>query len=182
MYLKGVIDRKGKFNKDIGNEYLKCTADGDCQYILVPAKHSATGKNIYIGEVDIDNLIRAKSAVYAGIRTLLEEVGLNTYDLEKIYIAGGLGKHLNVRNAIIIGMLPDIDLEKYYFLGNTSVTGAYLSLMSDKKHNESVNISEHITYIELSVNMKFMDRYVAGLFLPYTDMKDFPSVEEYLYK
>jgi len=182
MYLRGVIDRKGKFNRDIGNKYLECSAEGDCQYILVPAGDSATGKNIYISEVDIDNLIRAKSAVYAGIRTLLEEVDLSTFDLEKIYIAGGLGKHLNVRNAVTIGMLPDIDLKKYHFLGNTSVTGAYLSLMSDNKYNESVKISEHITYIELSVNMKFMDRYVAGLFLPYTDMKDFPSVEEYLYR
>jgi len=181
MYLKGVIDRKGKFNQDIGNKYLECV-ENDCRYIMVPAKESATGENIYISEVDIDNLIRAKSAVYAGIRTLLEEVDLHTFDLEKIYIAGGLGKHLNVRNAVIIGMLPDIDLKKYHFLGNTSVTGAYLSLMSDKKYNESVNISEHITYIELSVNMKFMDRYVAGLFLPYTDMKDFPTVEEYLYQ
>jgi uncharacterized 2Fe-2S/4Fe-4S cluster protein (DUF4445 family) len=181
MYLKGVIDRKGKFNQDIGNKYLECV-EKDCRYILVPAGESATGENIYISEVDIDNLIRAKAAVYAGIRTLLEEVDLHTHDLEKVYIAGGLGKHLNIRNAVIIGMLPDIDLKKYHFLGNTSVTGAYLSLMSANKYNESVKISEHITYIELSVNMKFMDRYVAGLFLPYTDMKDFPTVEEYLYR
>jgi len=181
MYLKGVIDRKGKFNQDIGNKYLECD-EKECRYILVSAKESATEENIYLSEVDIDNLIRAKSAVYAGIRTLLEEVDLGTFDLEKIYIAGGLGKHINIRNAIIIGMLPDIDIKKYHFLGNTSVTGAYLSLMSDKKYNESISISEHITYIELSVNMKFMDRYVAGLFLPYTDMKDFPSVEEHLYR
>ena len=181
MYLKGVIDRKGRFNQDIGNTYLECV-DKICRYVLVPAAESATGESIYISEVDIDNLIRAKSAVYAGIRTLLEEVDLGTHDLEKVYIAGGLGKNLNIRNTVIIGMLPDIDIEKYHFLGNTSVTGAYLSLMSDNKYNESVKVSEHITYIELSVNMKFMDRYVAGLFLPYTDMKDFPTVEEYVYK
>jgi len=181
MYLKGVIDRKGKFNQDIGNKYLECK-DKDCRYILVPAGESATRESIYISEIDIDNLMRAKSAVYAGIRTLLEEVDLEANDLKKVYIAGGLGKHLNIRNAVIIGMLPDIDLKKYHFLGNTSVKGAYLSLMSDNKYKEGVKISEHITYIELSVNMKFMDRYVAGLFLPYTDMKDFPTVEEYMYK
>jgi uncharacterized 2Fe-2S/4Fe-4S cluster protein (DUF4445 family) len=180
MYTRGVVDRKGKFNTDIGNRYLVCNEEG-CRYIIVPAAESATGKSIFISEVDIDNLIRAKSAVYAGIRTLLEEVGLGTGDLEKVYIAGGLGKHLNVRNAVMIGMLPDIDIGKYNFLGNTSVTGAYLSIMSGKKYNQGIKISEHITYIELSVSMKFMDRYVAGLFLPYTDMKDFPTVEEYLY-
>ncbi|MCJ7727170.1 MAG: ATP-binding protein, partial [Actinobacteria bacterium] len=180
MYLKGVIDRKGKFNKDIGNKYLKCV-DDDCQYILVNGKNSATGEDIYISEVDIDNLIRAKAAIYAGIKTLLEEVDLSIYDLDKIYIAGGLGRHLNIRNTVIIGMLPDVDVGKYFFLGNTSVTGAYLSLLSEDKYRQSSKIAEHITYIELSVNMKFMDRYVAGLFLPYTDMKDFPTVEECLY-
>jgi uncharacterized 2Fe-2S/4Fe-4S cluster protein (DUF4445 family) len=180
MYLKGVIDRKGKFNKDIGNKYLRCV-DNDCQYILVDSKNSVTGKDIYISEVDIDNLIRAKAAIYAGIKTLLEEVDLSVYDLEKIYIAGGLGRHLYVKNAVVIGMLPDVDVNKYFFMGNTSVTGAYLSLLSEDKYKQSSKIAEHITYIELSVNMKFMDRYVAGLFLPYTDMKDFPSVEESLY-
>ncbi len=180
MYLRGVIDRKGKFNEDIGNRYLKCV-DKDCRYVLISGKDSATGKDIYISEVDIDNLIRAKAAIYAGIKTLLEEVDLNVYDLDKIYIAGGLGKHLNIRNAVIIGMIPDVDVSKYFFMGNTSVTGAYLSLLSEDKYRQSSEIAEHITYIELSVNMKFMDRYVAGLFLPYTDMKDFPTVEESIY-
>ncbi len=180
MYLKGVIDRKGRFNRDIGNKFLRCDDDG-CKYILVGKKESGTGKDIYISEVDIDNLIRAKAAVYAGIKTLLEEVDLGVEDLEKVYLAGGLGKHLGVRNAVVIGMLPDIGLEKYHFLGNTSITGAYLSLLSKDMYRESSEIADHITYLELSVNMKFMDRYVAGLFLPYTDLKDFPSVEEYLY-
>lgn len=180
MYLKGVIDRKGKFNKDIGNKYLRCM-DKDCRYILVDDKHSAAGKDIFISEVDIDNLIRAKAAIYAGIKTLLEEVDLSVYDLDKIYIAGGLGRHLYIKNAVVIGMLPDVDLNKYSFMGNTSVTGAYLSLLSEDKYKESTKIADHITYIELSINMKFMDRYVAGLFLPYTDMKDFPSIEESMY-
>lgn len=180
MYLKGVIDRKGKFNRDIGNKYLRCV-DKDCQYIIVKAEDSATGKDIYISEVDIDNLMRAKAAIYAGIKTLLEEVDLSVYDLDRIYIAGGLGKHLNIQNAVVIGMLPDINIDKYYFLGNTSITGAYLSLLSEDKYKKCLEIADKITYIELSVNMKFMDRYVAGLFLPYTDLKDFPTVEELIY-
>jgi uncharacterized 2Fe-2S/4Fe-4S cluster protein (DUF4445 family) len=180
MYLKGVIDRKGKFNQDIGNKYLRCV-ERDCQYILVDSGDSETKKDIYISEVDINNLIRAKAAVYAGIKTLLEEVDLSIYDLRKIYIAGGLGKHLNIRNAVVIGMLPDININRYFFMGNTSVTGSYLCLLSEDKYRKSSKIAEHITYIELSVNMKFMERYVAGLFLPYTDMKDFPTVEESIY-
>lgn len=176
MFLKDVIDRKGKFNKDIKNPYLRCI-DNDWQYVIIEGKESGTGKDIYISEVDIDNLMRAKAAIYSGIKTLLEEVGLSIHDIKKIYIAGGLGKNLNIQNAILIGMLPDISLDKYFFLGNTSVTGAYLSLLSENKYNQTDEIAHKITYLELSINMKFIDKYIAGLFLPYTDLVDFPNVE-----
>jgi len=180
MYLKGVIDRKGKFNKDIGNTFLKCI-DGDYYYVLVDAEDSGTGEDIFINEVDINNLMRAKAAIYSGIKTLLEEVDLNLNDIEKVFIAGGLGKNINIQSAIVIGMLPDIDIKKYSFLGNTSVRGAYLCLLSEDRYRYSEEIAGKITYIELSMNMKFMDRYIAGLFLPYTDLKDFPTVESMLY-
>ena len=181
MFLKDVIDRKGKFNKDVNNQYLRCI-DNDWQYIIIEGKESGTGKDIYISEVDIDNLMRAKAAIYSGIRTLIEEVGLNIQDIKKIYIAGGLGKNLNIQNAILIGMLPDISPDKYFFLGNTSVTGAYLSLLSENKYNQTDEIADKITYLELSINMKFTDKYIAGLFLPYTDLADFPNVEAMVYK
>ncbi|MHB1336924.1 MAG: ASKHA domain-containing protein [Candidatus Humimicrobiaceae bacterium] len=176
IFLKGVIDRKGKFNKDIKNPYLRCI-DNDWQYLIVEGKESGTGKDIYISEVDINNLMRAKAAIYSGIKTLLEEVDLSIYDIRKVYIAGGLGKNLNIQNAILIGMLPDISLDKYFFLGNTSITGAYMSLLSENKYNQTSEIAEKITYLELSINMKFTDKYIAGLFLPYTDLTDFPNVE-----
>ncbi|MCX6384364.1 MAG: ASKHA domain-containing protein [Actinobacteria bacterium] len=180
MFLRGVIDRRGKFEKGIKNPFLKYTED-EYIYVVAEAGESGTGKDIFISEVDIDNLMRAKAAVYAGIKTLLEEVDLNIKDIDKVYIAGGLGKNINVQSAIIIGMLPDINIKKYYFLGNTSVTGAYLCLLSEHKYKLAEEIANNITYIELSVNMKFMDRYVAGLFLPYTDLKDFPNVESLFY-
>lgn len=180
MFLRGVIDRRGKFEKDIKNPFLKYTED-EYIYVVAEAGESGTGKDIFISEVDIDNLMRAKAAVYAGIKTLLEEVDLNIKDIDKVYIAGGLGKNINVQSAIIIGMLPDINIKKYYFLGNTSVTGAYLCLLSEHKYKLAEEIANNITYIELSVNMKFMDRYVAGLFLPYTDLLDFPNVESLFY-
>jgi len=180
MYLRGVIDRKGKFNKDIGNSYLRFE-DEEYRYIVAERKDSAAEKDIFITEVDINNLIRAKAAVYSGIKTLLEEVDLNIADIDRVFLAGGLGKNINVQSAIVIGMLPDIDLNRYSFLGNTSVTGAYLCLLSNEKYRLTEKIANKITYLELSVNMKFMDRYIAGLFLPNTDLKDFPTVERLLY-
>jgi uncharacterized 2Fe-2S/4Fe-4S cluster protein (DUF4445 family) len=180
LYLKGVIDRRGKLNKDISNPYLKCI-DNEYRYIIVDRKNSATGEDIYINEVDIDNMIRAKAAVYAGIKTLIEEVGLKVNDIDKVFIAGGLGKNINIQSAIIIGMLPDIDIKKYSFLGNTSIMGAYLCLLSENKFKQSDEIANKITYLELSINNKFMDRFIAGLFLPYTDLREFPTAETFFY-
>ncbi len=177
MYLKSVIDRKGKFNKEINNPFLKII-DHEYRYIITKSKDSASNQEIYITEIDINNLIRAKAAIYSGIKTLIEEVGLKISDIDLIFIAGGLGKNINIYNAINIGMFPDIEINKYHFMGNTSLMGAYLCLLSENKHKYMEELSGKITYLELSGNVNFMDRYVAGLFLPYTDFKEFPSLEE----
>ena len=179
MYIKEVIDRKGRFNLKKGNKFFR-TVDSELRFIIIPSEQSGSGDDIYITETDIDNLIRTKAAIYAGIKTLLEEVGLKVSDLDRIYIAGGMGRNLNIRNAVVLGMLPDIEPEKYYFVGNTSIAGAYLSLLSEGKYKESLKIASKLTYLELSTNNNYMDRYVAGLFLPFTDFKEFPSVENIL--
>jgi uncharacterized 2Fe-2S/4Fe-4S cluster protein (DUF4445 family) len=177
MYLRSVIDRKGKFNKEINNPFLK-NIDNEYRYVIAQSKDSTSIQDIYITEIDINNLIRAKAAIYSGIKTLIEEVGLKISDIDLIFIAGGLGKNINIHNAINIGMLPDIEINKYHFMGNTSLMGAYLCLLSQNKHKYMKELSGKITYLELSGNVKFMDRYVAGLFLPYTDFKEFPSLEK----
>jgi uncharacterized 2Fe-2S/4Fe-4S cluster protein (DUF4445 family) len=126
--------------------------------------------------------MRAKAAIYAGISLLLLKVGLTFDDIERVYIAGGFGNYLNVEKAVIIGMLPDITREKFVFLGNTSVVGAYLCLLSDKMRREAEEIAQKMTNIELSVSRRFMDEYMSALFLPHTDMKQFPTVEKLLFK
>ena len=127
--------------------------------------------------VDVENILRAKAAIYAGVSLLIKEVGLSLDAIEKVYIAGGFGNYLNVERAIILGMLPDMPLEKYSFLGNTSVAGAYLVLLSEDLRKEAGEIAAKMTYIELSVSPGFMDEYMSALFLPHTDMNKFPSVE-----
>jgi len=180
MFLTGVIDRRGKFEKSIENRHLKFF-DDEFRYIVSYGKNNASGEDIFISEVDLENLVRAKSAVYAGIKTLLEEVDLQIEDINKIYIAGGLGKNINIKSAIIIGMFPDINITRYHFLGNTSIIGSYLTLLSEDRFKMSEKIADSITYIDLSVNMKFMERYIAGIFLPNTELKDFPTVESLFY-
>jgi uncharacterized 2Fe-2S/4Fe-4S cluster protein (DUF4445 family) len=126
--------------------------------------------------------LRAKAAIYAGISLLLKKVGLTFDDIERVYIAGGFGNYLNVDKAIIIGMLPDIRREKYTFLGNTSIAGAYLCLLSDRMRKEAAEIARKMTNVELSVSRRFMDEYMSALFLPHTDITLFPTVEKLLGK
>jgi uncharacterized 2Fe-2S/4Fe-4S cluster protein (DUF4445 family) len=135
-------------------------------------------KLITVTEPDIDNILRAKSAIYAGFTVMLQEVGLPFNDISTYYIAGGFGRFLNIEKAIIIGMLPDQPMEKFKYFGNTSAAGASLCLLSAQLRKEAEDIAKKMTYMELSVSRHFMDEYVAGLFLPHTNLSAFPSVAE----
>ncbi|MEF9438662.1 MAG: ATP-binding protein [Candidatus Mariimomonas ferrooxydans] len=130
----------------------------------------------------MENIIRAKSAIYAGLAILLKEAGYTFKDVHRMYIAGGFGKFLDIEKAIILGMLPDLPKEKFEFLGNTSIKGAYLCTLSRRMWVEAEKIAEKMTYIELSVSRSFMDEYVSGLFIPHTNIDTFPNVKKLLKK
>lgn len=175
MFLTGVIDRKGRFVKGIAPNRIRDGIDGP-EFLF----HSSEHRDITLTEVDIENIMRAKAAIYAGVSLLLKKVGLTLNDIERVYIAGGFGNYLNVEKAVIIGMLPDVPKEKFVFLGNSSVAGSYLCLLSDKMRNEAEEIARKMTNVELSVSRRFMDEYMSALFLPHTDMNQFPTVEKLL--
>ncbi len=176
MFLTGIVNQKGKFIP----ERSKRIREGEygLEYVFYTDNH--TGRAITLTEVDIENLMRAKAAIYAGITTLLSEVGLTIDTIERVYIAGGFGNYINIKKAIIIGMLPDIPEERYSYLGNTSITGAYLGLLSRDLLNEAQEIASKMTYIELSVSAGFMDDYMSALFLPHTDINRFSTVKDLL--
>ena len=137
-----------------------------------PYKFHIAG-DITVSEADIDNLIRAKGAVFSACRTLLGNMGLTFRDIGKIYIAGGFGRHLNIEDAKTIGLLPDIPNEKIVYLGNTSVLGAYQMLLSEEKEKLVKKTADRITYIDLSGESGYMDEYLAALFIPHTDAELF---------
>lgn len=173
MFLKGIITPKGKFRTELELKNIKLTEEGP-EFIL----YHTGNKDVTITESDIDNILRAKSAIYAGLMVLLQEVSLSPRDIATCYIAGGFGRYLNIEKAITIGMFPDQPKEKFIYLGNTSVTGACLCLLSEKLREEAETIAKDVTYIELSAFRGFMDEFIAGLFLPHTNLSDFPTVVE----
>ncbi|MEW6675543.1 MAG: ASKHA domain-containing protein [Nitrospirota bacterium] len=177
MFLRGVIDQKGRFIREVKTGRIRDGVDGP-EFLIF----SRDGRDIVLTEVDIENIMRAKAAIYAGVSLLLKEVGITLDKIGRVYIAGGFGNYLSVDKAIILGMLPDLPEEKFKFLGNTSIAGAYLCLLSDTMRRKAEEIAGKMTYMELSVSRRFMDEYMSALFLPHTDMGLFPTVEKLLSK
>ncbi|OKY76149.1 MAG: ferredoxin [Desulfobulbaceae bacterium DB1] len=176
LFEAGVVDQQGKFNRSIDHPRIREGLDG-YEYVLAWSKDSLIGEDIVITEVDLDNLIRAKGAMYAGYLTLLDSVGMTFTDLDRIILAGNFGAYLDLEQAISIGLLPDINREKFFYLGNGSLLGAQISLDDHKRFRERSEVSKLITNMELSESPDFMNHYMAALFLPHTDLSLFPSVK-----
>ena len=163
MFKHGVIDAAGRFSDKMPDKIRKDKK---------PYKFYITDE-ITISEADIDNFIRAKGAIFSACRTLLNNMGLTFGDIDKIYIAGGFGKYLNIENAKAIGLLPNIAEEKIAYLGNTSILGAYKILLSEENEEKVRETADRITYIDLSNEAGYMDEYLAALFIPHTDAELF---------
>ncbi|MBW1896551.1 MAG: DUF4445 domain-containing protein, partial [Deltaproteobacteria bacterium] len=175
----GVIDRNGKFILDLASERIRPGRFG-VEYVLAWAEDSGTGQDIVITEVDIENLVRAKGALFAGCLTLLESFQLSLDDLDRIIIAGAFGRYINLEKGKRIGLFPDIPVEKFHFLGNGSLLGSRLICLSKGLLHEVERIAKMMTNVELSDNQAFMDKYMGALFLPHTDTRLFPQVSAYL--
>ena len=177
MLSTGLIGQNGRFNPDIASPRLR-TAEGGLEYVLVWGQESGTGRDVVITEIDLDNLIRAKAAIFASCQTLLKSLGNDFDSLERVVIAGNFGSHLNIEHAVAIGLLPDLPRESFVFVGNGSLLGARLCTFSTALRADASRIARQMTNIELSENADFMTNYVAALFMPHTNYHElFPSVK-----
>jgi uncharacterized 2Fe-2S/4Fe-4S cluster protein (DUF4445 family) len=174
-----IISPNGKFRDDLNTPRIRPGDEGR-EYVLAMAPDTQSGEDITLSEADIDNLMRAKGAMFAGYVTLLENVGLKLQDLEQVVLAGAFGNFINIDNAITIGLLPDLPRENYQFVGNASLQGASLLAFSRDLLEEERRVAEMMTNFELSETPGFMDQYIAALFLPHTKMDYFPSVSDRL--
>ena len=175
----GVIDQQGKFKRTLDTSRIRKGRDG-WEYVLAWGQDSLIGEDIIISEVDIDNLMRAKGAMYAGYQTLLDSVGLTFDDLDRVIMAGNFGAYIDLEKAICIGLLPDVDRDKFFYLGNASMLGCQISLTDVDRFRDRVEVRQLVTNLELAENAEFMSYYMASLFLPHTDMSLFPSVQDKL--
>jgi len=175
----GVIDRAGRINLGFPSPRVR-VRDERPEFVLVWGEEIGREHDISLGDDDIQNLIRSKSAVYAGVATLLETLGLETGQIERVLLAGGFGNYIDAGNAVTIGLLPDLPLDRIQFVGNTAIAGARMLLLSRSARRRVQELAKRMTNFELSTTRGYMDRYVSGLFLPHTDLSLFPSVARQL--
>jgi uncharacterized 2Fe-2S/4Fe-4S cluster protein (DUF4445 family) len=176
LFITGIIDKSGNFNQALDTPRVR-ERDFGGEYVVAWAKDTEKGKeDIVLTEVDISNLIRAKAAIYAGFSVLTNSVGISLADVEQVLIGGAFGKYIDVEKAVQIGLLPDMPWERFKYLGNTSVLGAFITLLCQDMRQEVVDIGSKMTYLELSADNRFMEEFTSALFLPHTDATAFPSV------
>jgi len=179
MLRSGIIDRSGNFQKGLKTDRLR-KKDDEYEFVLVDKEETGIDSEIVITQAGIANLVRSKGAIYAAVSILVESMGLSIDDVHCVYLAGGFGNYLNVRNAITIGMLPDMPTSRIKFVGNTSLTGAKMALVSEEAFEAVQNIASQMTYFDLMGNQKYMEEFMSANFLPHTNLDAFPSVQKEL--
>jgi uncharacterized 2Fe-2S/4Fe-4S cluster protein (DUF4445 family) len=176
MFVTGILDKGGHINEHLDTARVRRGPHG-VEYVVAWGDESKDSNDVSITTVDIDNLLRAKAAIYAGFNVLADRVGVDLGSVDRVLIGGAFGKYINVEKAVDIGLLPDLAWDRFEFLGNTSVKGAYLSLLDRESRNQIDEIASSMTYIELSADNSFYEAFTSAMFLPHTDLSRFPTVE-----
>jgi uncharacterized 2Fe-2S/4Fe-4S cluster protein (DUF4445 family) len=180
-FLTGILDKAGNVNLTLPTPRVREGTHG-AEYTVAWGTETESGNDIVLSRVDIDNLLRAKAAIYAGFTVLADQVGIPLETVAKVQVGGSFGKYINVEKAVQIGLLPDMEWDQFEFLGNTSIKGAYMALLDWRKRKQIADIASRMTYIELSADNTFYEAFTSALFLPHTDASKFPSVQAALQK
>ncbi len=176
LFEAGVINNQGKFDPDLKTPRLR-RGEGGLEFVLAWRGETQIDRDITLSEIDIENFIRAKGAIYSGCMTLLAEVGMDIKDVDRIILAGGFGSYVDLEKAMTIGLLPEMDASKVTYLGNGSLLGAKMCCLTNRVRRDVVEVVRKMTNFELSDTASYMDNYIAALFLPHTDLNRFPRLK-----
>jgi len=179
LFRCGLIDRQGAIRTEISSPRVRAGEDGP-EFVLVWSAESETGRDIAITQTDIENLVRSKGAIFSAARVLVEKMGMEFEEIDRIYIGGAFGNYLSIEKAIWIGLLPDLPLERFEFIGNSTLAGAQMALFSAEAQWKVEEIAARMTNIELCDEPSYMGEYMGSLFFPHTDIDLFPMVKQQL--
>ncbi|MFH0964732.1 MAG: ASKHA domain-containing protein [Planctomycetota bacterium] len=176
LFCAGVITRSGRFDGSMYPERMTYDDDYGEAFVLAGAEESAHDAPIVLTQTDVLTLVRSKAGVYAAISTLMDAMHIRKEEISQVFLAGGFGNYLDARKAVMIGMLPDIPIPRIHYMGNTSVSGAKLCLMSEEAFRHCQEVAKGMTTFDLMTNADYMDEFIRANFLPHTDVELFPTV------
>ncbi len=179
MLLRGIVDQAGRFNMELKTDRFIQTGNSRT-FAVEFGTQTCDGDHLVITEADVENLMRTKAAIYAACALILHKVGLDWSAISRVYIAGGFGRYIQAEKAVLIGLLPDLPYSRFAYIGNAALTGAYIALLSREQRRKLAEIAARMTYIDLSSDPQYMDNYLKAMFLPHTDLAQFPSVAKRL--
>jgi len=177
LFTTGIVDERGKFVLPSPSPRVVVREGNPC-FVVAEAATTAGGGEIVFTQADLDNLMLSKAAMYTMLTVMTEAAGVSFDELEQFFIAGAFGAYVAADKAVTIGMVPDIPLEKYRLLGNSSLEGAKRALLSVGALEKIEQIGRAMTYVEMNESREFMNGFMAARFLPHTDLDLFPSVRE----
>lgn len=178
LLLAKILTPESRYREDFYTERVR-EVENWYEYVLVWGKDSYTGDDITISQKDVQEIILAKAAIHTGTEILIQEFGVNEKDIDKFLIAGAFGSHIDIDNARVAGVFPEIELDKIQTIGNAAGTGSRMCLLS-KPMREIAELFEYVEYIDLAAQTNFHDVFVKSLYLPYEDLSRYPQTSELL--
>ena len=174
-----VIDRTGRIDMGIRNERVRMGTHHP-EFVVAWKEESGGEKDIVITENDVKSLIMSKASILAACFILMNEAGIDRKAVKNIYFSGAFGNYINKENAILVGLVPEVPVERIKNIGNGAVEGANIALINRKMRKRLDEIAKTVAYIELNAEPAFMDEYTRASFLPHTDLSLFPGVQKIL--
>ena len=176
MFKSGIINRYGLINTKLNNRRL--SVKGVPQYVLSWKEENDVGHDIAVTQRDVQEIQLAKAAIYSGATILMKHLNVNSREIEKVFLAGAFGTYVDPQSAVIVGMYPDVPLERFHFVGNAAGSGARMALLSREVRENSERIVHQIDYVELAADPSFQREFTEALQLPHKDLSRFPTVAE----
>ena len=167
LFKAGIIEKSGRFRKDIESQRVRRGEKGD-EYVLAWAAETSVGRDVTMTISDVRAVQLAKGAMYAGAKIMMERLGYDA--LDRVVLAGAFGSFIDREESLVIGMFPDVPVDKVYAVGNAAGDGARMALLDADKRLEADHWARQIEYLELSVEPTFQKDFAHAMHIPH--MKD----------
>ena len=179
MFKAGIIKKNGQLDMSIQSPRVRKGTKGMPEYVLAWKQETSVNQDIVVNQQDVRAIQLAKGALYSGCLIMMRKLGVASFD--RLAIAGAFGSHIDKEEAMVIGMIPDCDLQKVEYIGNAAGDGARIALLNVDMRQEANDVARRVEYVELALEEDFNDRFGEAMQFPHM-FDAFPHIEGLLPK